>query len=85
MTIQKHFRTPLTDFIRNALDQDYSLDQTAADLGSLMTEQERLRREDNTDTPRLRELEQPIPMQETLTLRKLRGDEIFDRLALLGF
>ena len=74
----------LTDIIRNALDREYSLDRAAADLGELMTERERLRREGNTDTPRLRELEQLIPMQEKLALGKLHGDELFDRLDLLG-
>ena len=74
----------LSDIIRNALDREYSLDRAAADLGELMTERERLRREGNTDTPRLCELEQIIPLQEKLALGKLCGDEVFDRLAQLG-
>jgi len=74
----------LSDIIRNALDREYSLDRAAADLGELMTERERLRREENTDTPRLCELEQIIPLQKKLALGKLRGDELFDRLELLS-
>ena len=73
----------LSDIIRNALDREYSLDRAAADLGELMTERERLRRKGNTDTPRLCELEQIIPLQERLALGKLHGDELFDRLDLL--
>ena len=57
------FHMTLSDIIRNALDREYSLDRAAADLGELMTERERLRREGNTDTPRLCELEQIISLQ----------------------
>ena len=73
----------LSDIVCKALDKTYSIEQAAADLGELMTERERLRREGNTDTPRLCELEQIIPLQEKLALGKLHGDELFDRLELL--
>ena len=73
----------LSDIIRNALDREYSLDRAAADLGELMTERELIKRNGDTDTLRLRELEQIIPLQERLALGKLRGDEMFDRLAQL--
>ena len=74
---------PLSDVIRNALDRHYSVEQAAADFGALLLEEERIKRKGDTDIPRLRELKQLIPLQETLTFRKLRGDEIFDRLAEL--
>jgi hypothetical protein len=74
----------LSDLVCNSLDHTYSLEQAAADLGELMMERERVRRQYDPASPRLRELEQLIPIQETLALGKLRGDEVFDRLARLG-
>ena len=74
----------LPDLIRNSLDRDYSLEQAAADLGSLLLERDLIEYKGVTDTPRLRELKQIIPLQETLALRLLRGDELFERLAQLG-
>jgi hypothetical protein len=74
----------LSDIVINALDRNYSMEQAAADLGELMNERELIKRKGDTDTHRFRELEKIIPLQETLALRKLRGDEIFDRLAQLG-
>jgi hypothetical protein len=73
----------LADIIRNALDRDYPLEQAAADLGALMLERDQIKRKGETDSPRLRELDQLIPLQQTFALRKLSGDEIFDRLAEL--
>ena len=73
----------LTDITRNALDREYSLDRAAADLGALMLERELIRRRGDTEAPRLRELEQIIPLQNKLALGKLHGDELFDRLELL--
>jgi hypothetical protein len=77
-------RMTLRDFIRNALDRDYSMEQAAADLGALILERDLIKRKGDTDSPRLRELEQLIPLQETLAQQKLRGDEILDRLTQLG-
>ena len=74
----------LPDLIRNALDCYYSLDRAATDLGAFMLEREQIKRKGDTDTSRFHEVEQLIPLQETLALRKLRGDEIFDRLAQLN-
>ena len=48
-----------------------------------MNERELIKRKGDTDTHRFRELEQIIPLQETLALRKLRGDGLFDRLPQL--
>jgi hypothetical protein len=74
----------LSDMICKALDRDYSLDRAAADLGTLMMERELIERKGDTFTPRLRELEQIIPLQERLALGKLRGDQVFTQLDLLG-
>ena len=74
----------LPDLIRNALDCNYSLDRAATDLVAFMLEREQIKRKGDTDTSRFHEVEQLIPLQETLALRKLRGDEIFDRLAQLN-
>ena len=74
----------LSDIIRNALDSNYSLDRAATDLGALMLERELIKRKGDTDTSRFHELEQLITFQGTLALRKLHGDEIFDRLAQLN-
>ena len=74
----------LSDIVINALDRNYSMEQAAADHGELMNERELIKRKGDTDAHRFRELEQIIPLQETLALRKLRGDEIFDRLAQLN-
>ena len=73
----------LSDIVIYALDKNYSMEQAAADLGELMNERELIKRKKDTDTHRFRELEQIIPLQETLALRKLRGDELFDRLTQL--
>jgi hypothetical protein len=63
----------LADIIRNALDRDYSVDQAAADLGSLLLERELITRRADSDSPRLRELEHLIPVQEALALGKIAG------------
>jgi hypothetical protein len=60
------------------------MEHAAADHGTLIFERELNRREYDIDSPRLRDLEQVIPMQEVLALGKLRGDEVFERLNLLG-
>ena len=73
----------LSDIICKALDKNYSLEEAAADLGALIMERELIVRKGDTASPRLRELEQIIPLQEKLALGKLRGDETFDRLNLL--
>jgi hypothetical protein len=77
---------PLTfaDIIMNALDKDYSLERTATDLGELMNERELIKRRYGADSPRLTELEQIIPLQEDLALRKLRDDQAFEQLARLN-
>ena len=49
-----------------------------------MMERELIRRRCDTEAPRFRELEQIIPLQERLALGKLRGDEAFHQLELLG-
>ena len=77
-------RMTLPDIVRNAFDVNYSVDRAAADLGSLMLEWDRIKRKGNIGSPRLRELDRLIPIQERLALRKLRGDKIFDQLARLG-
>jgi hypothetical protein len=74
----------LGDVIRNALDRHYSAEQAAADFGALLLERDLIKRKGDTDALRLRELDRLIPLQETLAQRKLRGDEIFDRLAQSG-
>lgn len=74
----------LRDLICNALNTGYFLEQAAADLGGLMFERDLVKRKGDTDSPRLHELERLIPLQQTLALRKLRGDGISDRLAQLG-
>ena len=74
----------LTDIIYNGLDKHYSLEQAATDLGAQITERELITRRYGTDMARLNELEQLIPIQEVLALRKLRRDEVFERLARLG-
>jgi hypothetical protein len=74
----------LSDIIRYALDCNYSLDRAATDLGELMLEREQIKRKGDADTSRFHELKQFIPLQETLALRKLRGEEIFDRLTQLN-
>lgn len=74
----------LSDIVCNALDKNYSLEQASADLGELMLERELLKRQYDTNSPRLRELEIIIPLQETLALGKLRGDGVFEQLGLLG-
>jgi hypothetical protein len=74
----------IAEIVANALDKDYSLEQAATDLGELLNERELIKRRYGTDSPRLTELEQIIPLQEDLALRKLHGDEIFDRLAQSG-
>ena len=74
----------IADIITNALDKDYSVDQAATDLGELMTEQELIKRRHGTDSPRLAELEEIIPLQEKLALGKLRGDQVFEQLDRLG-
>ena len=73
----------LSDIICKALDKNYSVEEAAADLGALIMERELIVRKGDTASPRLRELEQIIPLQEKLALGKLRGDESFDRLNLL--
>jgi hypothetical protein len=73
----------LSDIICKALDKKYSVEEAAADLGTLIMERELIVRKGDTASPRLRELEQIIPLQEKLALGKLRGDETFDRLNLL--
>ena len=73
----------LSDNICKALDKEYSVEEAAADLGALIMERELIVRKGDTASPRLRELEQIIPLQEKLALGKLRGDETFDRLNLL--
>jgi hypothetical protein len=77
-------RMSFSTIIRNALNSNYSMDQAATDLGSLMFEQELIRRRGDTDVPRHRELDRLIPMQETLALGRLNGDELFNRLDLLN-
>jgi hypothetical protein len=47
-------------------------------------ERELIGRKGDTTSPRLRELERIIPLQERLALGKMRGGEIFNRLAMLG-
>ena len=74
----------LSDIIQNALDKDYSMEHAAADLGALIMERELIGRKGDTASPRLRELEQIIPLQERLALGKLCGDELFEGLDLLG-
>jgi hypothetical protein len=74
----------LTDIICNALNKNYSLEQAATDFGELMMERELIGRKYDIDTTRLRELEQIIPIQETLALVKLRGDQLFEQLEHLG-
>ena len=73
----------LSDNICKALDKEYSVEEAAADLGALIMERELIVRKGEIASPRLRELEQIIPLQEKLALGKLRGDETFDRLNLL--
>jgi hypothetical protein len=74
----------LTDIICNALDKQYSLEQAATDLDELITERDLIKRRYGADTARVHELEQLIPIRETLALGKLRGDAVFDRLDLLN-
>ena len=73
----------IADIIRNAIDKDYSMEQAATDLGELMTERELIKRRYGTESPRLAELEEIIPLQEKLALGKLRGDEVFEQLEQL--
>ena len=47
-------------------------------------ERELIGRKGHTTSTRLRELEQIIPLQERLALGKLRGDQVFTQLDLLG-
>ena len=74
----------LSDMICKALDRDYSIEQAASDLGALIMERELIGRKGDTPSPRLRELQQIIPLQERLALGKLRGDQVFTQLDLLG-
>ena len=78
------FRMTLSDIIRNGLNRNYSMDGAATDLKSLQLERELITIWGYTDTPRIRELDRLIPMQETLALGKLNGDELFNRLHLLN-
>ena len=73
----------LSDNICKALDKNYSLEEAAADLGALIMERELIVRKGDTASPRLRELEQIIPLQEKLALGKLRGTQAFEQLAQL--
>jgi hypothetical protein len=77
------FRMTPSDIFRNALNRNYSMDQAASDLGSLLLERELITRRGDTDAPRLRDLEHLIPVQEALALGKPRGDEAFERLKFL--
>ena len=74
----------LAEIICNALVKDYSVEQAATDLGELMTELELIKRRYGTDSPRLAELEEIMPLQEKLALGKLGGDQVFEQLDQLG-
>ena len=55
----------LADIVRNALDDAYSVEQAAIDLGKLMCEMELIKRRFGTGSHRLAELERIIPLQES--------------------
>jgi len=74
----------LTDIVRNALDDAYSVEQAAIDLGKLMCEMELIKRRFGTGSHRLAELERIIPLQKKLALGKLQGDQLFSQLDRLG-
>jgi hypothetical protein len=74
----------LSEIICNALDNTYSMEQAAADLGELMMERELIRRKYDLTSPRLREIEQLIPIQEALAIGRLRQAGAFQQLAPLG-
>jgi hypothetical protein len=74
----------LADIVCNALDNAYSVEQAAIDLGKLMSEMELIKRRFGTDSHRLAELERIVPLQEMLALGKLQGDQLFTQLDRLG-